>query len=279
MAVLKNKRRQSQIEYERNYLGTYDYMRELIDRWPKRYMQILGEPMKDRLNQIYEKITRITDMYIEKVPVKKRYELCRETIGALEELQEWVYLYWIMSDGRNGIRPADAGRRDFMSKCINRQIYLLAGVMKYLDGKGKFGKIEVQYMTPFLKKDIEGIKFLELLYELNQLVYPKVIRIPLAMRDEEVAIACRYIRNAFYCAYTANKNIPATKRQYEKRRRYMREAISDMYRLDRPMLKLFMVHMFSDVDMTRITELITDSTKCLQGVYKSDEKQFVYLLT
>ena len=278
MAVLKNKRRQSQIEYERHFLGTYDYMMNLIGGWPKRYAQLLSRPMKERLNRIYEDVTRITDMYIEKAPVRKRYELCKETIAALEEFQEWVYLYWILSDGRNGIKTADENRREFMAKCINRQIYLLAGVMRYLDGKRKFGAIEVQYMYAFSKRDIEGVQFLELLYALNQLVYPKAIRLPLAMRDAEVTIACNHIRNAFYCAYTANKNIPETKRQYEKRRRLMREAISDMYRLDRPMLKLFMVHMFSDEDMTRITELITDSTKCLQGAYKADERRFGHLL-
>lgn len=49
MSVLKNKRRTSKIEYERNFIGIYEYMMNLLDHMPKRYAGILGRPMKERL--------------------------------------------------------------------------------------------------------------------------------------------------------------------------------------------------------------------------------------
>lgn len=274
MSVLKNKRRTSKIEYERNFIGLYEYMMNLIDHMPKRYMQVLGKPMKDRLNEMYDKVMKISDMYIEKEPWKERYLLCRETIENLESFAEWVYLYWNLSDGRNGIKRADDEKREFMTKMFNREIYLIAGVMFRLDTRKKFGIIEVRYMQKFNAKEIEGITFLEKLYQLNKLVYPKVIRIPLAQRDEEAALACKYIRNAFYCAYSGNLIFPENKKQYDKRKRLIGEAISDMYRLDRPMLKLFMVHLFSNDDMEKITQLVNEATRYLLALQASDKDRF-----
>ena len=274
MSVLKNKRRTSKIEYERNFIGIYEYMMNLIDHMPKRYMEILGKPMKDRLNEMYDKVAKISDMYIEKDPWKERYLLCGEMVKDLESFAEWVYLYWILSDGRNGIKRADDQKREFMAKMFNREIYLIAGVMFKLDRQKKYGQIEVQYMKKFNAKEIEGIRFLETLYELNKLVYPKVIRIPLAQRDEEAALACRYIRNAFYCAYSGNLIFPENKKQYDKRKRLIGEAISDMYRVDRPMLKLFMVHLFSDEDMERIAALINETSRHLLALQASDKERF-----
>ena len=274
MSVLKNKRRTSKIEYERNFIGLYEYMMNLIDHIPKRYMQLLGNPMKVRLNEMYDKVMKISDMYIEKEPWKERYLLCRETIEDLESFAEWVYLYWNLSDGRNGIKRADDEKREFMSKMFNREIYLIAGIMFRLDTRKKFGMIEVRYMQKFNAKEIEGIIFLEKLYQLNKLVYPKVIRIPLAQRDEEAALACKYIRNAFYCAYSGNLIFPENKKQYDKRKRLIGEAISDMYRLDRPMLKLFMVHLFSNDDMEKITQLVNEATRYLLALQASDKDRF-----
>lgn len=274
MSVLKNKRRTSKIEYERNFIGLYEYMMNLINHMPKRYMQMLGNPMKSRLNEMYDKVMKISDMYIEKEPWKERYLLCRETIEDLESFAEWVYLYWNLSDGRNSIKRADDEKREFMTKMFNREIYLIAGVMFRLDTRKKYGIIEVRYMQKFNAKEIEGITFLEKLYQLNKLVYPKVIRIPLAQRDEEAALACKYIRNAFYCAYTGNLIFPENKKQYDKRKRLIGEAISDMYRLDRPMLKLFMVHLFSNDDMEKITQLVNEATRYLLALQASDKDRF-----
>jgi hypothetical protein len=47
-----------------------------------------------------------------------------------------------------------------------------------------------------------------------------------------------------------------------------------MYRLNRPMTKLFMVHMFSNEDMETITDLVTESTKLLQAVQNTDKELY-----
>ena len=274
MSVLKNKRRTSVIEYERNFLGFYEYMNGRIDNMPRRWMKPLGLPMKEALNQMYDDVLLVSEMYIDKEPAKKRYMQCKKVIEELMAFQEWIYLYWNISDGRNGVRWADADRRKHMSAYLNREIYLLGGVMHGLDPKMKFGRLEVMYLTPFTRKDIEDVIFLEKLYELNELVYPKCIRIPLAERDEEAKLACKYIRNAFYCAYSANSIIPSTKGEYSKRRRLFGEAISDLYRLNRPMVKMFMVHLFSNEDMETITQLVNESTRLLQGIQNSDKERF-----
>ena len=274
MSVLKNKRRTSKIEYEKNFLGFYEYMMNLIDHMPKRWFKPLGAPMKEALNRMYDDVLLVSEMYIEQEQNKKRYLQCRKVVEELTAFQELVCLYWNLSDGRNGIKWADADRRKYMSIYLNKEIYLLAGVMVKLDQQKKFGAIEVSYLRPFVRRDIEGIMFLQKLYELNNLVYTKSIRIPLAQRDEEVSLACRYIRDAFYCAYAANNILPQTKKEYDRRRRLFGEAISDLYRLNRPMLKLFMVHLFSNEDMEKITTLVNESTKYLQGVQASDKERF-----
>lgn len=278
MSVLKNKRRTSKIEYERNFIGFYEYMNGRIDHMPRRWMKPLGLPMKEALNQMYDDVLLVSEMYIEGDSARKRYMQCKRVVEELTAFQEWIYLYWIISDGRNGIKWADSDRRKYMSIYLNKEIYLLGGVMHRLDPQKKLARPEVLYMKPFTKKDIEGVLFLEKLYALNDLVYPKSIRIPMAERDEEVRLACKYIRNAFFCAYSANSLIPSSKGEYSYRRKMFGEAISDLYRLNRPMVKLFMVHMFSDEDMETITQLVNEATRLLQGVQNSDKERFAALI-
>lgn len=274
MTVLKNKQNTSALEYERNFMGLYDYMKNLIDGFPRRWQKPLGKPMKEDLNEIYDRITKITDMYVEKEGPKVRYKLCEETIRALEDYAKWIYLYWILSEGRNGIKPAPVRKREFMAKMFNREIYLLAGVMRFIDRKKRYGPISVHYMKEFHPDDIKGVVFLEKLSELNSMVYPKSIRIPEAERDEEMTLACRLIRDAFYNAYEGNREQAFDKESYARRRRYLGAAISQLYRLNRPMLKMFMVHMFSNEDMTKITNLINDSLKLLQGLQEADKERY-----
>lgn len=274
MTVLKNKQNTSALEYERNFMGLYDYMKNLIDGFPRRWQKPLGKPMKEDLNEIYDRITKITDMYVEKEGPKVRYKLCEETICALEDYAKWIYLYWIISEGRNGIKPAPIRKREFMAKMFNREIYLLAGVMRFIDRKKRYGPISVHYMKEFHPDDIKGVVFLEKLSELNSMVYPKSIRIPEAERDEEMTLACRLIRDAFYNAYEGNREQAFDKESYARRRRYLGAAISQLYRLNRPMLKMFMVHMFSNEDMTKITNLINDSLKLLQGLQEADKERY-----
>ena len=161
-----------------------------------------------------------------------------------------------------------------MAKMFNREIYLLAGVMRFIDRKKRYGPISVHYMKEFHPDDIKGVVFLEKLSELNSMVYPKSIRIPEAERDEEMTLACRLIRDAFYNAYEGNREQAFDKESYARRRRYLGAAISQLYRLNRPMLKMFMVHMFSNEDMTKITNLINDSLKLLQGLQEADKERY-----
>lgn len=88
MSVLKNKRRTSKIEYERNFIGFYEYMNGRIDHMPRRWMRPLGIPMKEALNQIYDDVLMVSEMYIDKDPAKKRYMQCRKVVEELIAFQE-----------------------------------------------------------------------------------------------------------------------------------------------------------------------------------------------
>lgn len=264
MSILKNKRTLSPLEYERRYMELYDYMTDRLSRLPRRYQAILGSPMREELGHIYDEVVSISDMYVEGSKAAERKKLCRAVVRDLEKFGAWVYLLWILSDGDNGIKPIEPRQRDYMTGLINQELHLLAGV----------GSIEgVTEMRSFRKTDVEKLDALKKLYELNGLVYPKIIRIPLAERDEEAALACRYIRDAFYCAWVANGERADNAKAAAKRRKYLGEAISDLYRADRPMVKMFMVGLFSAADMEKITFLINDSTKLLQGLLNSERER------
>lgn len=96
MSVLKNKRRTSKIEYEKNFLGFYEYMMNLIDHIPKRWQKPLGAPMKEALNQMYDDVLLVSEMYIEKEQSKTRYLQCRKVIEELTaddvyaSIQSWI---------------------------------------------------------------------------------------------------------------------------------------------------------------------------------------------
>ena len=96
MSVLKNKRRTSKIEYEKNFLGLYEYMMNLIDHIPKRWQRPLGAPMKEALNQMYDDVLLVSEMYIEKERSKTwithaRIASSYHAIRAMLELYDVMY--------------------------------------------------------------------------------------------------------------------------------------------------------------------------------------------
>lgn len=98
MSVLKNKRRTSKIEYEKNFLGLYEYMMNLIDHIPRRWQRPLGAPMKEALNQMYDDVLMVSEMYIEKERSKTRFTHAR-VASSYHAVKAMLALYDMMYEG------------------------------------------------------------------------------------------------------------------------------------------------------------------------------------
>lgn len=158
---------------------------------------------------------------------------------------------------------------------VNKEVLYIIGVMRKLDAHFEFVDIREYSMKAFRDYDIESVIFLSKLQKLNRIFYIRAVRTSRRFKDEEVSLALRYMRDAFSNAYNANNIFPENSKDYEKRKRYLSHAISDLYKLNRPLIKLFAsTDYFSNDVREEISELVNDSTKLLQALQASDIQRF-----
>ena len=235
-------------------------------------MKPLGDPMIGILNEAYETVLNISELYFGSKTEKSKARLasCVHVLDLLADLEKHLYVYWILSARKNQIKRVDERQRQFCVELINREKALIVGVAKRIDPKSA---LDANMMTMYWKHDTNGVLFLEKLQRLVEIFYPRCIRLKRSWRDEEVVLASRFIRDAFYCAYRGNK-YPENKKQYEYRKKMFSQAISDMYKMDRPLTKLFMAGLFSNEEMQEISDTVLDVTKILCELQNTDKKRF-----
>lgn len=275
MTILKNDRRISQMEYERNYIAIYDAIKQTISKVPSRHWYFLACPIIEKMNKTYDDVLELSEMYLAKVPKKTRIRKCQEILFGIKDLNQYVYTYWVISDGTNKIRSVPYKHRIALAQMVNKEVLYIIGVMRKLDAHFEFVDIREYSMKAFRDYDIESVIFLSKLQKLNRIFYIRAVRTSRRFKDEEVSLTLRYMRDAFSNAYNANNIYPENRKDYEKRKNYLSHAISDLYKLNRPLIKLFAsTDYFSNDVREEISELVNDSTKLLQALQASDIQRF-----
>ena len=88
MTILKNDRRISQMEYERNYIAIYDAIKQTISKVPSRHWYFLASPIIEKMNKTYDDVLELSEMYFAKSPKKTRMRKCQEILSGIKDLNQ-----------------------------------------------------------------------------------------------------------------------------------------------------------------------------------------------
>lgn len=275
LSVRVNDRHLSDIEYENTYSALYLYISNKIKHLPKRYKYFLGKPFNDALNNIYEEITKMTFLYLnENAKGSNRYKLGVQILEDFKTVISLSYIMWILSSGKNNeIKYIKLTSRDFWVAQINKEMSLLFGTTKKCRGD-KDGEVIIPYMKPFSSSHINEVVFLDKLSKLIKIIYKAAIQTSKDYRKAQVEMLVKLSRSAFYNAFTGNEIIVTDKYTFKRRNKLFSDAISDLFAMNRPVMELSFAEVFSERNLREICNLITDSTKILKAIKKSEEKQF-----
>lgn len=275
LSVRVNDRHLSDIEYENTYSALYLYISNKIKHLPKRYKYFLGKPFNDALNNIYEEITKMTFLYLnENAKGSNRYKLGVQILEDFKTVISLSYIMWILSSGKNNeIKYIKLTSRDFWVAQINKEMSLVFGVIKKCRGY-KEGDVAIPYMKSFSSSQINEAIFLNKLSKLVKVIYKVAIQTNKDFRDAQIDMLVKLSRGAFYNAFTGNEILVTDKYTYKRREKLFSDAISDLFAMNRPVMELSFAEVFSENDLREICNLITDSTKILKAIRKSEQEKF-----
>lgn len=172
MTILKNDRRISQMEYERNYIAIYDAIKQTISKVPSRHWYFLASPIIEKMNKTYDDVLELSEMHFAKVPKKTRMRKCQEILFGIKDLNQYVYTYWVISDGTNKIRSVPYKHRIALAQMVNKEVLYIIGVMRKKEA-ASYGLTFNPKKTVIVKMT-KGFTFLKIHYRLAQ--NGKVIR-------------------------------------------------------------------------------------------------------
>lgn len=275
MAIRVNDRHLSNIEYENTFSILNQYLTSKIKRFPKRYESYLRIPFNMVLNDTYKDIMQMTYLYEEgKEKSIERYRLGIQILQKMNIIIIFSYTMWNLSTNRkNKIKYIKPNARKFLTDLINKEIRLIIGVIKKCNGY-KEKEVTIPVMKVCRYCDMKNVLFLNNLSELQKIVYKIAIQTSKRYTDAEIDMLVSLSRSAFFYAFEGNGIFIDSEYTYNRRRKCISSAISDLYAMNRPIKELGYTDVFSEKDLKAICDLITESLKILKSIKASDEKRF-----
>lgn len=272
MAVLKNNRTLSQYQYEWDFNKMYDYFRIQISKVSKRRAVWVSDPLTVILRKVHSDIMELTTGYVpQKSRAKWKHDLILNALTNLAALQMPLDNFW-------NIIQTDEHHRKTWCECINKEIALLHGMLIANSQYSKDDEKEVKQITYYKTSDISNAKFLYNMRELHRYSHTKIIRAKKDFDGFESSTIISLVNDAWYQCISANEKIPTTKQEVICRQKHISNAISDLHKMNRPMLSLFLLMNYSENEMREWANLLTEQLRLLYALQKSDKDRFRKLL-
>lgn len=272
MSVLKNNRSLSQYQYEWDFNKMYEYFRIQISKVPRRRTAWISVSLTDVLRRVHSNIMELSTGY---VPQKKRAQWKHDLIlGALTDLasmQAPLYTFW-------NIMQTDEHHRKTWCECINKEIVLLQGLLRANSQYSEIDEEGVDFIKYYKTSDISNAKFLQNMKELHKFSHAKVIRAKESFDGFESSTIIELVNDAWFYCISANEKIPETKKELSSRQKHISNAISDLHKMNRPMLSLFVLMNYSENEMREWADLLNEQLRLLYALQKSDKNRFSKLL-
>lgn len=272
MAVLKNNRTLSQYQYEWDFNKMYEYFRVQLKKVPKRRIPWVSDPLTTILRQVHSDIMELSTGYVSSQKrAQWKHDLILKALKNLAALQMPLDNFW-------NIMQSDEHHRKTWCEYINKEIALLHGMLIVNSQYSEEDEKEVKQITYYKTSDINNAKFLCNMRELHRYSHTKVIHAKKDFDGFESSTIVSLVNDAWYQCVSANRKIPTTKQEVISRQKHISNAISDLHKMNRPMLSLFILMDYSEREMREWADLLTEQIRLLYALQKSDKKRFGKLL-
>jgi hypothetical protein len=265
MSVLKNQRSIAENEYKRTFKELYRTIRMGIFKVAKRKQKWLCKDISKYLNGAFNDVLATTEGYF-KNGIQQKNDLVKHAIMCLNELEKPLLVLW-------NIEKYPQSKMINWSDLVYKEVCLLNELLK--------GENVVEHMNKIMTinwKRIKSASFLSNMSQLHRVVHSKAIHIPNCYDDFDTSILIKQVDDAWYCLLKANEKYPKTKEDYEKRRKNISNAISALYKMQRPITSFFNIMQYSENTMKSISTMINEEIKMLLSLQKSDKARFSDLI-
>lgn len=185
--------------------------------------------------------------------------LIRQSIDCLIELEKPLLIMWNVEQ--------------YQTKKMVQWVTLINNEIALLDSLCDKEEYEKQIMILDWNK-IHDTTFLKNMSELHRYVHGKVVSAKNRYDDTDSSLLISLIDEAFYSLMKANKKIPETKEDFEKRTAYISKSISCLRKMNRPMTFYFNTMGYSERIMREWSDMLVAELKLLYSLQKSDKARF-----
>lgn len=229
------------------------------------------------MNDAFDMILRIEEDPVRgtKTAAQIRYYRIVKAQELIKKIEPHLWVYWAIGDDVDepDVKEQTLKKRANLCEKFNYVLKLLHDMQmassKY-DASTDKGVITMGYFT---NDEIKRAEFLSKIKELHRVTHGKVLRLGTLAKDAEGEMLVKLVNIAFYCAVHGNRFRVDIPEQYEQRKHLFSQAISALKRMERYLFNLFTIGSYSNNEMKEWAELLTESSRLLYAVHKSDTKR------
>ena len=278
MAIYRSQRTMAKTQYEESFKRLYADVRDRMSRVPKRRQEAVARPLMAILNRAYHEILAINEDPVRgaKNAADVRYRAICRAQDYILALQKPLFVYWAICGDpeEKGMKYISDRKRAYLCDRFNDVLKMLHAMQTSSTRYEPEKDHGVMLLFYYSEKQIEEARFLLVLRKLHRVTHAKITRLDRRFRDAEADEARRLIDDAWFHAVYGNMGVPMNHEQYLWRRKHFSTAISDLYKLERPVLAMLSLGSWSNREMQEWQGLLNDANKLLQAVQRSDRARF-----
>jgi len=264
MSVRKNERNLSGYEYEHTFEKLYSETTSRIKQMSKRRYELIGYPIIEILNHVYNQIASISfDFTYKRIKGADNANKITETIESFMQLQKYMYAFCSIQDTELRISAA-------WCELANYEIILLCGV-------AKIERKEEWKMTALDIETAEKFLILKKTREFHKFLNGKIISSKKDIKNSRGYSLWDMADSILYHLCEGNKKPPETKAEYETRRKHFIKALDRLNAIERPTLAYFNLMGYGEAVMREWAGYINDLQTMLASLIETDKKRYADL--
>lgn len=265
MSVVRSKRTISKTEYENTFTELYRFSETQTSKISNRRKHWICDSYNDLMNKAFNNIMTICEsQYHSSNDEEYINSKLEETLDLLYMTQKPLYMIWNVSF-------AETKKMARWCGLLQKECGLLINM---LNGENK-NKTKYNYKFKILDyKSINNAKFLKNMSEFHRFVHGKVTNAPKKYDSTSGQMLIDLVDSTFFLLIKANSKIPTNKGEYERRKKCIDSAITNLYKMQRHILFYCNIMNYSERILKEWCDYLTTELKLLHSLKKSDAKRF-----
>lgn len=265
MSVIRSKRVDANTEYENTFTELYRFSETQTAKIANRRKRWVCEEYNELMNRAFNNIMTITESSYHKPSDNSLINSkIIDTLDLLYMTQKRLYIMW-------NISCIETKKMAKWCDLLQKECELL---IKMLDAENR-DNAKYKYKFKILDyKSINKAEFLKNMSMFHRFIHGKVTNAPKKHDNTSGQMLIDLADNVFFLLIKANSKIPETQKEYEKRKKCINSAITDLYKMQRHILFYCNVMNYSETVIKEWFTYLDTELKLLHSLQKSDKKRF-----